>query len=49
MQFNAPGVRCYTTSHVLSGADTAIILTPGHAGGFFETRVHEILCKPNLA
>lgn len=31
------------------GADTAIILTPAHASDIFETRVHEIICKPALA
>jgi hypothetical protein len=30
------------------GADTAAILTPAHASGIFETRIHEILCKPRL-
>jgi hypothetical protein len=28
------------------GADTAALLTPGHAQTIFETRIHEILCKP---
>jgi len=28
------------------GADAAIILTPSHAKTIFETRIHEILCKP---
>ncbi|AEF83554.1 conserved hypothetical protein [Treponema primitia ZAS-2] len=28
------------------GADTAALLTPGHASAIFETRIHEILCKP---
>jgi hypothetical protein len=31
-----------------SGADTAVLLTPGHAQAIFETRIHEILCKPRL-
>jgi hypothetical protein len=30
------------------GADTATLLTPGHAQAIFETRIHEILCKPRL-
>jgi hypothetical protein len=30
------------------GADTAALLTPGHAQAIFETRIHEILCKPRL-
>lgn len=29
-----------------SGADTAAIITPSHAASVFETKVHEILCKP---
>ena len=29
-----------------AGADTAIILTPAHASKVFETRIHEIICKP---
>jgi hypothetical protein len=28
------------------GADTAVLLSPGHAQAIFETRIHEILCKP---
>jgi hypothetical protein len=31
-----------------SGADTAALLTPGHAQAIFETRIHEIFCKPRL-
>ena len=30
------------------GADTALILTPSHAQYIFETRIHEIICKPEL-
>ena len=30
------------------GADTAVILTPAHAQHVLDTRVHEIICKPNL-
>jgi hypothetical protein len=29
-----------------SGADTAALLSPGHANAIFETKIHEILCKP---
>ena len=29
------------------GADTAIIITPSHASSIFETRIHEIICKPS--
>lgn len=28
------------------GADTALILTPAHAAAIFDTRIHEIICKP---
>lgn len=28
------------------GADTALVLTPAHSRQFFETRIHEIICKP---
>ncbi len=30
------------------GADTVCIVTPGYTAGLFETKVHEILCKPGL-
>ena len=29
-----------------SGLDTACLITPGYSARIFETRVHEILCKP---
>jgi hypothetical protein len=29
-----------------TGADTAIVIRPAHSRQFFETRVHEIICKP---
>jgi hypothetical protein len=32
----------------IRGVDTAAILTPAHAQAIFETRIHEILCKPGL-
>ena len=28
------------------GADTAVIITPSHASSLFETKIHEIVCKP---
>jgi hypothetical protein len=31
------------------GADTAVILSPGHAQTIFDTKIHEILCKPSLS
>lgn len=30
------------------GADTALILTPSHANKIFDTKIHEIICKPSL-
>jgi Uncharacterized conserved protein len=30
------------------GADTAVIITPSHASSIFETKIHEIICKPSL-
>ena len=29
-----------------TGLDTACVITPGYSARIFETRVHEILCKP---
>ncbi|TGE37913.1 hypothetical protein E4K67_12520 [Desulfosporosinus fructosivorans] len=29
------------------GADTAVIITPSHASTVLETKIHEIICKPN--
>jgi len=29
-----------------SGADTAVVLTPAHAAHVFDTKIHEIICKP---
>ncbi len=30
------------------GADTALLLTPEHGQNLFDTRIHEIICKPGL-
>lgn len=30
------------------GADTAVIITPSHASSIFETKIHEIICKPSI-
>ena len=31
------------------GADTAVVMTPGHAATLFEqVKIHEVICKPNL-
>ena len=29
-----------------NGADTAVVITPSHAASVFETKLHEIICKP---
>ncbi len=29
------------------GSDTAVIITPSHASSIFETKIHEIICKPS--
>ena len=29
------------------GADSAVIITPSHASSVFETKIHEIICKPS--
>ena len=31
-----------------TGADTVAIITPSHANSIFETKIHEIICKPAL-
>lgn len=31
-----------------TGADAAVILSPAHAKKVFQTRIHEIICKPYL-
>lgn len=28
------------------GADTALVITPAHSRQFFDTKIHEIICKP---
>ncbi len=30
------------------GADTALVITPAHSRQFFDTKIHEIICKPRL-
>lgn len=30
------------------GADAALVLTPSYTASLFDTKIHEILCKPNL-
>jgi hypothetical protein len=33
----------------VGGADTAVLLSPAHAAAIFDTKIHEILCKPGLS
>ena len=40
------GVPVVAVGGTMKGADTAVILTPGHGNGIFDTRIHEIICKP---
>ena len=42
-QYQRPVVTIGGTNR---GLDTACVLTPGYSSKIFETRVHEILCKP---
>ena len=42
------GERIIAISGTGRGVDTALILTPAHAQRVFETRVHEVICKPGL-
>lgn len=29
------------------GADTAVVITPSHASSIFETKLHEMICRPS--
>lgn len=40
------GERIVSIGGTGRGADTAVIMTPAHAADFFETFIHEIICKP---
>lgn len=31
-----------------NGADTALVLTPSHASSVFDTKIHEVICKPSI-
>lgn len=41
--YNEPIIAIGGSGH---GADTVIILTPSHASSIFDTKIHEIICKP---
>ena len=43
--YNEPIIAIGGSAH---GADTAIILTPAHASKIFDTKIHEIIRKPQL-
>lgn len=40
------GERIVSVGGTGRGADTAILLVPGHAKEFFDTRILEVVCKP---
>jgi uncharacterized protein len=43
------GERVVSIGGTGRGADTALVITPGHASKLFEyLKIHEIICKPNL-
>ena len=42
------GENIITVTGTGKGADTAVILTPAHAANVFNTKIHEIVCKPYL-
>ena len=45
VEYGAPVVCVAGTGR---GADTACVITPAYTADLFDTRVHEILCKPGL-
>jgi len=42
--FRAPVIAIGGTTR---GADTAVLLTPSYSSDILDTKIHEILCKPN--
>lgn len=42
--YNEPIIAVGGSGH---GADTVIVLTPSHASSIFDTKIHEIVCKPS--
>lgn len=42
------GERIIAVGGTGMGADTAIVITPSHAGTILETKINEIICKPSL-
>ena len=42
------GEKIIAVGGTSGGADTALILSPAHARRVFETKIHEVICKPLL-
>jgi uncharacterized protein len=42
------GKRIIAIGGSSAGADTALVLTPAYQSVFFDLKIHEIICKPNL-
>lgn len=40
------GERVIAIGGTAKGADTVLVITPSYASNIFDTRVHEIICKP---
>ena len=40
------GEKVVAIAGSVRGADSAVIITPAHAADIFETKIHEIICKP---
>lgn len=45
LPYGKPVVAIGGSSH---GADAALVLTPSYTASMFDTKIHEILCKPHL-
>ncbi|MBU7047490.1 MAG: hypothetical protein HXS54_13735, partial [Theionarchaea archaeon] len=41
-----PGEKVVAIGGTGRGADTALVILPAHSQNFFETRILEIICKP---
>ena len=45
---NLSGKRMVSIGGTHEGADTALVLTPACQSNFFDIKIHEIICKPDL-
>jgi len=45
---NLSGHRIVSVGGTHNGADTALVLTPACQSNFFDIKIHEIVCKPDL-